>query len=243
MDLNADLGEGLDDGPILPYLTSANVACGLHAGGPLVMDRTVTQALSHGVKVGAHPGYADRENFGRTEQQLGAEEIRALLLYQVGALQALVGHRRGRLTHVKTHGALYNQAARDPELSRMVAEAVRECGADLVLVGLAGSVQIAAARRAGLRAAGEAFADRRYLPDGSLMPRSRPGAVLHDASEVAAQALSIARDGRVIASDGSVVGVDAETLCLHGDTKGAVSLARAVRERLEDAGISIAPLG
>jgi UPF0271 protein len=242
MDLNADLGEGMDDGPILPFLTSANVACGLHAGGPLTMERTVAQALSRGVKVGAHPGYPDRENFGRTAMDLPLEEVRALILYQVGALDGFVRARGGHLSHVKTHGALYNRAARDPQLARAIAEAVRAYRGDLVLVGLANSVQLSEARDAGLRAAGEAFADRRYLPDGSLMPRSQPGAVLHDADEAAEQALRIAREGSVVAADGSRVRIDAETLCLHGDTPGAVKIASAVRERLESAGVGISPL-
>ncbi len=242
MDLNADLGEGMDDGPILPFLTSANVACGLHAGGPLTMERTVEQALSRGVRVGAHPGYPDRENLGRMAMELPMEEVRAIVLYQVGALDAFVRARGGRLWHVKAHGALYNRAARDAPLARAIAEAVRAYRSDLILVGLAGSTQLSEARAAGLRAAGEAFADRRYLPDGSLMPRSQPGSVLHDADAVADQALRIAREGRVIAADGSSVRVDAETLCLHGDTPGAVAMARAVRERLESSGVRIVPL-
>jgi 5-oxoprolinase (ATP-hydrolysing) subunit A len=242
MDLNADLGEGMDDALILPFLTSANVACGLHAGAPATMDRTVAQALSRGVRVGAHPGYPDRENFGRTEMRLPLDEVRALLLYQVGALDAFVRAHGGRLSHVKTHGALYNRAAKDPDLARAIAEAVRAYRGDLVLVGLAGSVQLSAARAAGLRAVGEAFADRRYLPDGSLMPRSQPGSVLHDAGEAADQALRIARDGSIVAADGSRLRVDAETLCLHGDTPGAVEIARAIRGRLESAGIPLAPL-
>jgi UPF0271 protein len=242
MDLNADLGEGMDDGPILPFLTSANVACGLHAGGPATMDRTVAQALARGVRIGAHPGYPDRENFGRTAMDLPLEEVRALVLYQLGALDAFVRARGGRLSHVKAHGALYNRAAKDAALARAIAEAVRAYRGDLVLVGLAGSAQLSEARALGLRSVGEAFADRRYLPDGSLMPRSEPGSVLHEAAEAAEQALRIAKDGFVLAADGSRVRVEAETLCLHGDTAGAVGMARAVRERLESAGVGIAPL-
>jgi len=242
MDLNADLGEGMDDGPILPFLTSANVACGLHAGGPATMDRTVAQALARGVRIGAHPGYPDRENFGRTPMDLPLEEVRALVLYQLGALDAFVRARGGRLSHVKAHGALYNRAAKDLPLARVIAEAVRAYRGDLVLVGLAGSAQLSEARALGLRAVGEAFADRRYLPDGSLMPRSEPGSVLRQAAEAAEQALRIAKEGFVVAADGSRVRVDAETLCLHGDTAGAVQMARAVRERLESAGVGIAPL-
>jgi len=242
MDLNADVGEGMDDAPLLPLLTSANVACGLHAGGPLLMDRTVALALSHRLAVGAHPGYADRAHFGRDATELPLEEVRALVLYQVGALDGFVRARGGRLVHVKAHGALYNQAAKDRALAAAVAEAVRAYRSDLILVGLAGSVQLEAARAIGLRAAGEAFADRRYLPDGSLMPRSQPGAVLQDAAEAAEQAARIAEEGHAVASDGSRVRIDAETICLHGDTPGAVAFARAIRARLESKGILIAPL-
>jgi UPF0271 protein len=242
IDLNADLGEGLDDSLLLPFLSSANVACGLHAGGPAVMDRTVALALERGVRVGAHPGYPDRENFGRTDLQLSAGELRSIVLYQLGALDVLVRARGGKLVHVKAHGALYNRAARDRALARSFAEAVREFSADLVLVGLAGSVQLDEARAAGLRAAGEAFADRRYLPDGALVPRSQPGAVLHDPADAAAQALAIVRDGHVTDADGSRVAVAAQTLCLHGDTPGAAGIARAVRGALLSAGAEIAPL-
>jgi UPF0271 protein len=242
MDLNADLGEGMDDGQILPYLTSANVACGLHAGGPLVMERTVALALARGVRVGAHPGYADRENFGRTDVLLPLEEVRALVLYQVSALDGFVRAHGAKLAHVKAHGALYNRAARDPALAQAVAESVRAYRGDLILVGLAGSVQLEAARAAGLRAAGEAFAERRYLPDGSLMPRSQPGAVLHDPREAAAQAVRIAREGCAIASDGTQVRIEAETLCLHGDSPNALAVAAAVRRALEDAGVPLRPL-
>jgi len=243
IDLNADVGEGMDDAALLPLLSSANVACGLHAGSPAIMDRTVALALSMRVRVGAHPGYPDRENFGRTDLRLPDDEVRALVLYQVGALDAFVRAHGGALLHVKAHGALYNRAARDAHLARAVAEGVRAYRADLILVGLAGSLQLEAARAAGLRAAGEAFADRRYLPDGSLLPRSQPGAVLHDPTEAAEQALRIVRDGQAIAADGSQVRIDAQTLCLHGDTEGAPLIARAVRKRLEAAGVTIAPLG
>ena len=242
VDLNVDVGEGMDDAPLLPFVTSANVACGMHAGGPLLMDRTVTLALSRRVQVGAHPGYADRERFGREPVDLPLDELRALVLYQVAALDGFVRAHGGRLSHVKAHGALYNLAARDPAVAGAVAEAVRGYGSDLVLIGLAGSMQLGAARLLGLRAASEAFADRRYLPDGSLMPRSRPGAVLDDPRAAAAQAALIATEGHVLASDGSRVRVDADTICLHGDTPRAREIARAVRDRLESDGVPIAPL-
>ena len=233
IDLNADLGEGMgDDGAILPFLTSANIACGLHAGGPGVMDRTVALALQHKVRIGAHPGYPDRENFGRTDMRLSDAELRALVLYQLGALDALVRARGGTMRHVKAHGALYNRAARDPALAKAFAEAVRNYRSDLILVGLAGSAQIEAAKAAGLQSEGEAFADRRYLPDGTLMPRSQAGSVLHDPAEAAAQAVQIAQQHEVTASDGSKVRVEAQTLCLHGDTPGAVQLAKAIAAAL-----------
>lgn len=242
IDLNADLGEGLDDAALLPFLSSANVACGLHAGGPATMDRTVLLALGRGVRVGAHPGYPDREHFGRMDLQLAPDELRSIVLYQLGALDALVRARGATLAHVKAHGALYNRAARDRALARAFAEAVREFRADIILVGLAGSVQIEEARAAGLPTAGEAFADRRYLPDGSLMPRSQPGSLLLDPTEAAEQAVRVVEDGSVIASDGSRLAVAAQTLCLHGDTPGADRIARAVRDALERAGVEIAPL-
>jgi UPF0271 protein len=242
IDLNADLGEGMDDAAILPFLTSANVACGLHAGGPALMERTVALALERGVQVGAHPGYADRENFGRLDVELPLAEVQSLVLYQIGALDGFVRARGGTLAHVKAHGALYNRAAKDGALAAAIAEGVRRYRANLMLVGLAGSRQIEAARRAGLPAAGEAFADRRYLASGALMPRSQPGAVLRDPGEAADQAVRIARDGFVIASDGSRLEVRAQTICLHGDTEGAAEIARAVRGRLESAGVVIAPL-
>ncbi len=242
MDLNADLGEGMDDGPILPFLTSASIACGVHAGSPMIMDRAVSLALSRRVQVGAHPGYADRENFGRVAVDLSMDELRALILYQVAALDGFVRAYGGRLAHVKAHGALYNRAARDLTVASAIAEAVRAYGGDLIVIGLAGSVQLGAARLVGLRAAGEAFADRRYLPDANLMPRSEPGAVLRDPKEAAEQAALIVREGYAIASDGSRVRIDADTLCLHGDTAGAAGIAQAVRDRLETDGVLIAPL-
>jgi 5-oxoprolinase (ATP-hydrolysing) subunit A len=227
IDLNADLGEGMDDAAILPLITSANVCCGLHAGSPALMDETVRLALQHGVRIGAHPSYDDRKNFGRTELSLSPGELRPLLLYQLGAIAAVARARGAKLTHFKAHGALYNQAAKDASLARDVAEVVREFDPSLVLVGLAGSLQVEAARAAGLRTAREAFADRKYAADGSLVPRSQPGAVLHDPRDVAEQAVTLAKSGR------------ADTICLHGDTPGAAANAKAVRDALDAAGLEI----
>jgi len=242
IDLNADVGEGLDDEALLPFLTSVNVACGLHAGGPEVMDRVVALARERGVRIGAHPGYDDRKNFGRLDVELSAPAATVLVLFQIGALEAFVRAHGGSLVHVKPHGALYNRAARDPALAGAICEGVRKAGGTLVVVGLAGSCLVAAAKAAGLPAAGEAFADRRYLPDGSLMARSQQGSVLTDPAEAADQALSIARDGSVTTSTGSRLAVRAQTLCLHGDTPGAALIARAVRERLEAEGVRVAAL-
>jgi len=242
IDLNADVGEGCDDESLLPFLTSANVACGMHAGSPSLMDRTVALALERGVRVGAHPGYDDRANFGRRELDVPNDEVENLVLYQVAALDGFVRARGGRLLHVKAHGALYNRAAREIDLARAIARGVRRYRQDLVLVGLAGSRLLDAAEELGLSAAGEAFADRRYLPNGALMPRGQAGSVLTDPGVAAAQALQIARDGFVTASDGSRLAVAARTLCLHGDTPGAPRIAATVREQLERAGIAVAPL-
>jgi len=242
IDLNADLGEGMDDAAIMPFLTSANIACAMHAGDPETMDQTVVMALAHGLQIGAHPGYADRENFGRKPQRMSLSAVEALVLYQVGALEGVVRSRGGKLFHVKPHGALYNQAAEDLGLAGAIARGIQRLDPKLVLVGLAGSRLIEAARSAGLRVAEEAFADRRYLADGKLSPRSRAGSVLEDPRDAAAQALLIAKDGAVIAEDGSRISVRADTICLHGDTPGAQSIASGIRRRLELEGIAIAPL-
>src|SRR5215472_5154114 len=242
IDLNADVGEGLEDSLVLPFLTSANVACGLHAGGPNVMDQTVALALTHGVRVGAHPGYADRENFGRVLIEMPAEEVERLVLYQLGALDAFVRSRGESLAHVKPHGALYHAAGEFPDVARAIAEAVRRYRSTLILFGQAGSMLLEAGREAGLPVAAEAFADRRYQADGSLVPRARPDALWTDPESAAAQALSIVRDGAVTAVDGSRVSVEARTICIHGDTPGAPAIARRIREVLQQEGVTVAPL-
>lgn len=242
VDLNADVGEGMDDAQLLPYVTSANVACGVHAGDPVTMDQTVEMALSRGVRVGAHPGYPDRENFGRVMVEMSSDEIENLVVYQVAALAGFVRSRGGRMTHVKPHGALYHSGAEFPDVARAIAEGVRRVGSDLVLVGAAGSMLIGAGEEAGLSIAAEAFADRRYRADGTLVPRGRPGAVIVDPEEAAEQAVGLARDGIVVAEDSSRLSIRANTICLHGDTPGAVEIARKIHERFRTAGIRIAPL-
>jgi len=242
IDLNADVGEGMDDAALLPFVTSANVACGLHAGDPSVMDGTVALALSRGVRVGAHPGYPDRENFGRRAVEMAFDALENLVLFQVAALDGFVRSRGGTLTHVKPHGALYHGGAEFPDVARAIAEGVRRFRTSLVLVGAAGSMLIEAGRDAGLPVAEEAFADRRYLPDGSLVPRGQPGAVITDPEESAAQALRLARDRSVVAVDGSTIEIRADTICLHGDTPGAERIAARIHERFRAEGVRIAPL-
>lgn len=249
IDLNCDLGESFGnytigcDEEILEIVTSANVACGFHAGDPAIMDRTVGLALDRGVAVGAHPGHHDLRGFGRRPIQAPPEEVEADVLYQVGALAAFVHSRGASLAHVKPHGALYNQAVGDAALSRALARAVARAGRELVFVGLATSMAMRdAAEAEGLRYAGEAFADRVYNPDGTLQSRRIAGSVIHDPERAAAQAVAIA-SGSVTAHDGSAVAVAADTLCLHGDNPAALENARLVRRRLEEAGVEVGPLG
>jgi UPF0271 protein len=242
IDLNADVGEGMDDAALLPYVTSANVACGMHAGDPSVMDGTVSFALSHGVRVGAHPGYPDREHFGRAPVEISAEAVENLVLYQIAALDGFVRSRGGTLTHVKPHGALYHAGAEFPDVARAIAEGMRRFRTGLVLVGPAGSMLIEAGREAGLAVAEEAFADRRYRRDGSLVSRSEAGAVITDPDEAAEQAVMLARDHAVVARDGTRLALRADTLCLHGDTPGITAIARRLHERFRAEGIRIAPL-
>lgn len=232
----------MDDAALLPFVTSANVACGMHAGDPSVMDETVSLALSHGVRVGAHPGYPDRQHFGRAAVEISAEAVENLVLYQVAALDGFVRSRGGTLTHVKPHGALYHSGAEFPDVARAIAEGVRRFRSSLVLVGAAGSMLIEAGREAGLAVAEEAFADRRYRRDGSLVPRGEARALITDPEEAAAQAIAIARDRAVLSADGVRVSVRADTLNLHGDTPGVAAIARRIHERFRAEGIRIAPL-
>jgi UPF0271 protein len=240
IDLNADLGEGCsNDEALLALISSANVACGWHAGDAATMLQTVKWAIEKGVAIGAHPSFPDRENFGRTEMQRDPEAVYADVLYQIGALAAMVRAQGGQLHHVKPHGALYNQAARDPALAEAIARAVRDFDSDLVFFGLAGSKMIDVARQAGLRVKEEVFADRGYNPDGSLVKRGTPGA-LHEDEEVAlTQTLTMVREQRVRAIDGSWVPIRAETVCLHGDGAHALAFARRIRERLGAEGIAV----
>ena len=250
IDLNADMGEVPDlvadgtEAAIMDCLSSVNVACGAHAGDAATMQATVRAARARGLAIGAHPGYPDREHFGRRPLRLPLATVAATVAEQVGRLDALLRTEGGALTHVKPHGALYNQAAADEALAEAVARGVGDALGDrartILLVGLAGSAGLDAWERIGFRVAPEGFVDRRYEPDGSLRARRHPDALLSDPEEAAAQALALARERRVVAHDGSQVGVDATTLCLHGDTPGAARFAAAVAARLRAAGVVIA---
>ncbi|PFG44846.1 UPF0271 protein [Isoptericola jiangsuensis] len=247
IDLNSDLGEGLgpwrlgDDERLLDVVTSANVACGFHAGDPATMHRTVRAAVERGVTLGAHVAYRDLVGFGRRRMDVPSEELRADVVYQLGALQAVAAAEGGRVAYVKPHGALYNTAAVDPRVAADVAAAVAAVDPSLVLLGLPGSVALDAAADAGLPVATEAFADRGYTPEGRLVPRGEPGAVLHDPEEVAHRMLRLATDGVVEAVDGTVVRVRADSVCVHGDTPGAVRMAVRVRAVLTSAGVDLRP--
>jgi UPF0271 protein len=241
VDLNADVGEGMDDSELLPYLTSVNVACGLHAGDPTTMDAIVGQALARGLRVGAHPGYPDRENFGRIAMEMPPGAIEALVLYQVSALEGFVRSRGGCLAHVKPHGALYHAGARRVEVARAIALGIKRARADLAVICQPGSRLLEAARSEGLPAEAEAFADRRYRADGTLVARSEAHALLTDPEEASDQAVHLARDRFAVARDGSRVPVEAETICIHGDTPGAAEIARRIRERFRREGIDVAP--
>jgi UPF0271 protein len=241
-----ELPEMLADGrqeALMKFVTSANVACGGHAGDEAMMRVTIEQALRYGVAVGAHPGYEDRENFGRMALNLSAEEIRDSVYRQVTALAAVAEKCGARIGHVKAHGALYNQAAQNAEIARAIADGVRRWRQDVVLVGLAGSLMLNEFRAAGLRVAAEAFADRRYEKDGSLRARKFRDALLDQPEQAAAQAVRIAEGQGVLTREGTVVPIEAETICIHGDTPGAERIAEAVRRALEGAAVSVQRLG
>ncbi|UXZ35653.1 5-oxoprolinase subunit PxpA [Cupriavidus gilardii] len=240
IDLNADLGEGCgSDEALLALISSANVACGWHAGDASTMLQTVQWALAKGVAIGAHPSYPDRENFGRTEMQRDPRDIYADVLYQIGALAAIVKAQGGRLAHVKAHGALYNQAARNRAQAQAIVDAVRDFDPQLVFFGLAGSVMIEVAREAGLTVKEEVFADRGYNSDGSLVRRGTPGALLDDDEAVLAQTLSMVREHKVRAIDGQWIPIQADTVCLHGDGPHALAFAQRIRDCLREEGIAV----
>ena len=248
IDLNCDMGElpeAIADGTqeaLLRSITSANVACGGHAGDERTMRTTIEQALRAGVAVGAHPGYADRANFGRLELKLPVETIAESVFEQVRALAEIAAACGARLAHVKPHGALYNQAVRNRELAEAIAKGVARWSRDVVLVGLAGSPMLDVFREAGFAVAAEAFADRRYEPDGTLRSRKFEDALIRDPEEAGRQALGIVEQRTVVASDGSEVAVDAQTICIHGDTPGAPQIAATVARTLREAGVTLSAL-
>ncbi|MGD9666767.1 MAG: LamB/YcsF family protein [Synergistaceae bacterium] len=247
-DLNSDIGESFgaykmgDDEAVMDAVTSANVACAFHAGDPLVMKKTIKNCADKGVAVGAHPGYPDLVGFGRRNMKCTPEEEYADCLYQIGALSAFCCANGLCLQHVKPHGAMYNQAAKDPELARAIAQAVKDSGKDIILMGLANSEFEKAAKEMGVPFAAEAFADRGYMPDGSLVPRSQPGAIIHDVDAAARRVVRMVTEGTAEAVDGTVINFRPHSICMHGDTPEAVEMAKAVRSALEAAGVKVTNL-
>jgi 5-oxoprolinase (ATP-hydrolysing) subunit A len=248
-DINCDMGESFgsyrigDDEKVMPHITSASVACGWHAGDPMIMAKTLELAAKHGVGVGAHPGYPDLLGYGRRNLDTFPGEVRNYILYQIGALDAFARAAGVKLQHVKPHGAMYNLAAKDEKTAREVIEAVKAYDPGLILVTLAGSLCARMASEAGLRVAAEVFPDRAYVSNGQLAPRSMTGAVIHDPEKVRDRVLKLVKTGKMTSIDGHEMAVKADTLCVHGDTPGAWQLAKTIREALESSGIRVVPMG
>lgn len=248
VDLNSDIGESYgsfivgNDEEVLNYVTSVNVACGFHAGDPVVMQKTVEMAMEKGVAIGAHPGFPDVLGFGRRQMHITPAEAKAYVIYQVSALNGFVQAVGGTLQHVKPHGAFYNMAAVDYELARGIAEGVRAVNPDLILMGLAGGELIRAGQDVGLQTASEVFGDRRYTADGKLMDRSIEGAVIHDKKIVADQILEMVLRGRVYTMDGEEVRLQADSICVHGDNVEAVELVKEIRMSLTNEGVQLKSL-
>jgi UPF0271 protein len=243
IDINSDLGEFADelhlesDRQVLNYVTSANIACGFHASDSLTMTKSVRMAKEAGVQIGAHPGFPDRENFGRLPMEMSPEEVKAIVLYQAGALQAICKAEGTKLHHVKPHGALYNMAAKDEALALAIAEAVAETAEDLILFGLSGSLMEKAAKAKGVPFASEVFADRAYEDDGSLVSRSKPGAMIEDESLAISRMVRLMREGVVESINGKSIPLRADTICVHGDSPKALAFAKALREAMESLGV------
>ncbi|HEX7281854.1 MAG TPA: 5-oxoprolinase subunit PxpA [Vicinamibacterales bacterium] len=248
IDLNSDLGESFgpwpmgQDAGLMESITSANIACGFHAGDPGVMRQTLALAKDRGVAVGAHPGFPDLVGFGRREIKASPVEVEDFVLYQVSALAGMAAAQGLRLQHVKAHGALYNMACKDRSLADAIARATAAVDRSLILFGLPNSELLRAGLAAGLRVAAEVFADRAYERDGSLVSRSKPGSVIHDRQAVVERAVRMVKQQDVVTSDGATIALQADTICLHGDTPGAAELARLVRRGMETAGIQVAAL-
>jgi UPF0271 protein len=245
IDINCDMGESYGawkmgaDAEVMPYITSANVACGFHGGDPATIRTTVKLAADHGVAVGAHPSLPDLQGFGRRAMKISAQDMYDLVLYQAGAVEAFARAAGVRLHHVKCHGALYNMAANDEALSDAMARAVKDLGGDVMLYALSNSKMMAIGKQHGLRVAGEVFADRGYADDGTLAPRGTPGAMIEDAAVAARRALDMVKHGSVKSLSGKTVAVSADTLCLHGDQPGAVTFAKALRRAFAEHGIAV----
>lgn len=240
VDLNADLGEGcVNDEALLQRVSSANIACGFHAGDALTMQQSVRLAMKYGVAIGAHPSFPDRENFGRSAMQLPPETVYAQVVYQLGALAAITRAEGGKMIHVKPHGMLYNQAATDAVLADAIARAVLDVDPTLRLVGLAGSELIRAGERAGLQTRQEVFADRRYQSNGALVPRSQPDAMIDSDQQALEQTLTMVQQQKVLSREGVWVPVKADTVCLHGDGEHALTFAMRLREAFDEQGIEI----
>jgi 5-oxoprolinase (ATP-hydrolysing) subunit A len=249
IDINSDMGESFGaytighDAGLMTSITSANVAAGFHAGDPSVLRDTIRLAKQHGVAVGAHPGFPDLVGFGRRELNVTPQEAEDMVLYQVAAVAGVAAVEGVKMQHVKPHGALFNMAVRNRELSSAIARAVAAFDRTLILFGLPGSEILAAGQAAGLPVAAEVFADRAYEPDGSLASRRKPGSVIHDPDAVVARAVRMVKDRTVVAIDGSVVALEADTICVHGDTPGSDHLAAKIRAGLEAAGITVKAIG
>lgn len=242
IDINCDLGEGYgNDAELMPLISSANIACGYHAGDADTMKRTVALAIEYGVAIGAHPGYDDRENFGRNAMDLPADEIRELVFSQIAKLAGIAGIAGGKISHVKPHGALYNQSAKNPELAAVIAETIHNVDPKLILFGLSGSHSITEAERVGLKTASEVFADRTYQTDGSLTPRSHGNALITNDNAAEEQVLDMIKYGRVRSADAIMIRIVAETVCIHGDGKDAVAFASRINRRLAQCQILIRP--
>ena len=248
IDLNCDMGESFgawkigNDAALMDHVTSVNIACGFHAGDPTTIRKTITTAVEKGVAIGAHPGYPDLQGFGRRNMSLSTDEIYDMVMYQVAAVRGVCEAIGGRLHHVKPHGALYNQAAKNAEMSAAIARAVRDIDASLLFYGGSGTCLISEAENLGLETASEVFADRTYQPDGSLTPRTQPNALIADTPSAVNQALQLVRDGRVTAATGETIPLRAETICVHGDGVHALEFASALRKAFVDNDINVSAI-
>jgi UPF0271 protein len=248
IDLNSDMGESFGawrmgrDAELMDYVSSINIACGFHAGDPTIIAETIKTAIKKGVSVGAHPSYPDLQGFGRREMALSPEEVFDIVLYQIAAVKGICEAYGIKLHHVKPHGALYNRAAKDPALAKAIVKAVKTLDKNLVFYGLAGSHLISEAEKIGLKTASEVFADRTYQPDGTLTPRTEPGALIENAERAVAQVLEMVKDQTVTAVGGEKISIKADTVCIHGDTPQAPEFARTIRERLIKNGIEVSAI-